>query len=294
MKMKTLGLVALGALALTTACSKGSDTLKDGKLDSSATVADSVSYTFGQMAAMQEAQRAQYDSTFNNDARAAFAKGFEQGLDLLKKDDPYFNEGLQAGLNLAMEIEQSNRELGLNLNKDLALAGYKSRKDSAANDIEAAKLQQSLMGLSQRMIQQKSQEKVTAYVKGKKEYKSENGITYRQSKKGSGEVGADKSNIHVRMNLLDKNGKEIMPGAADQVMPVTVGNAPLPQMNKLPGLKVGDVYEIVLTAQDVWGGRAPQGVDNMDVVLLTIERVADSEAAIPGQSGAPDQQAPEN
>ncbi len=295
MKLKKLGIFVACALILT-GCGegkKGEGDYKEVKLNKETTTTDSIAYLVGNMAGIQRQYMAKNDSTI--DAKA-FDEGFYAGLSLAKMDNNHYNQGLLMGLQAAMQMADMNTNYKMTMTTDAVASGYKAGIKQEPNEQKAGDIQLQATNAMNNAIIKASEKVVSDYAKGK-DYKKEGNVYYKEKKAGNGAKLAIGSQAHVKMNLLDTKGKEIMPGSGEQVNPVMVGQSPMPQLDKvLPLLKEGAVVEILTTGAEIFGNRTPQNVKPMDVYVISIETVPASEvptaetpdAAKPATPGTPE------
>lgn len=294
MKMKVVGAGFVCALVLT-ACGGGvdvkdADDYKDVKVTKETSREDSLGYMIGNMAAWQHVMMVQNDSTMNGDeAMKAYNEGYFAGLSLVQEGKDAYNKGLLAGINAGLDIQELNSLYGLKITPDAVASGYKADMGSKADEKKAADSQNTAMSVMRNLVAEKSAAAKAAFAK-KGNYKKEGNEYYRQLKQGNGAVAQKGQQVHVKMNMLDAQGREVMPGAGDQINPMFVGNAPMPIVNNvLSMMKEGDVYEILVTGEEVFGGgRTPQNVKPLEVYTFTIELVPASEVPAPGTGEAPD------
>lgn len=293
MKLKFICTGALCTLLLA-ACSNsqtGSNDYKDVKISKSSTKEDSLAYMVGNMAAWQHVMMTKNDSTLSNEAAMkAYNDGYFAGLGMIKDGEEAYNKGLMAGIQSGLDIQEIGKMYDIKLSKDALASGYKADMNSKPDEMKANESRDGAMKVMRNLVVAKTNAAKDEYAK-KVGFKKEGTDYYRRTKSGSGESAAKEGEqIFVKMNLLDPAGKEIMPGAGDQVNPMMIGNAPMPALNKILSLmKEGDVYELLVTGEDVFGGgRTPQNVTPLGVYTMTIERVSASEMPAPGTGQAPD------
>ena len=286
MKIKSLALSAMG-LMLLASCSGGSD--KSALTDKS-TPTDSLSFTFGQMAAMQRAVSFEQDSTLKSaDARKAYDQGFADGFKLLKADNEGYNSGLLLGLQLAMQMQDLNKNTGIELNRDLVLNGFNVSATDSVDPTAYQKIQERGARLMSAIMADKVKVKVDEAAK-KGNYKKEGNLYYIQNKAGQGAKLTTGQRAVIKLNVLDKNHKELMPNMKDPEMPWTVGDGQLPVLDKvLPMMQVGSAYEVIAGPQQAFGVQVPPMIDQKEPVIITVEVVSlgDSVAAPAAPAAAP-------
>lgn len=294
MKLKVIGAGAVCALALS-ACGGGADVKDAGdysevKLTKETSQEDSLGYMIGNMAAWQHVMMVQNDTTMKGEeAMKAYNEGYFAGLSLVQDGKDAYNKGLLAGINAGLDIQELNRLYGLKISPDAVASGYKADMNSQADEKKAADSQNGAMSVMRNLVATRSAAAKAEYAK-KGKYQKDGNEYYRLVKQGNGAAAQGRSQVYVKMNMLDAKGQEVMPGAGDQINPMTVGNAPMPVMNKiLSMMKDGDVYELLVTGEEVFGGgRTPQNVKPLEVYTFTIELVPDSEVPAPGTGETPD------
>jgi len=289
MKIKALALSAMSAMLLAS-CSGGSS--DKCALTDKSTPTDSLSYVFGQMAGMQRGVSFEQDTTLRgDDAHKAYDQGFKDGFKLLKGDDDAYNQGLLLGLQLAMQMQDLNRNSGIQLNRDLVLNGFNTTV--AADSVDPRAYQQ-IQERGARLISSIMGEKVKVKVdelakKGK--YQQKQGVYYIENKPGSGANLAKGQQAVIKFNIMDKTRKELIPGMKDQETPWEVGSGQLPVLDKvLPMMKVGSVYEVLLSPQQAFGAQMPPMVDQNEPVIITIEVVSLGQPKAAGNDSVPAQQ----
>lgn len=297
MKLKQIGIYAACALMLASCgngAEKSADDFKDVKLDAKSSTADSLAYLMGDMMGLQTQQMASNDSTVNKDA---FNKGFYAGIAMVKTDDMSFNQGLMAGIQAAGQLADMKKSFGVETSVDALASGYKNGLKEKAEDQTMMDIQGKMMNAMRNALATASNKAVKAYANGK-DYKNEGNAYYKVKKAGDGQQLAKGVQTAVKMRLLDTKGKEVMPGAGDQASPVMVGQAPMSVLNTvLPKVKEGTQLEVLTTGAEIFNGRTPQGINPMDVLVLSIEVVpyeseastpsvpTDSVAAVPANTG---------
>lgn len=296
MKLKQIGIYAACALMLAS-CGSGDETssedFKDVKLDDKTSTADSLAYLMGDMMGIQAQQMAKNDSTIDE---KAFSKGFYAGIAIVKTDDMSFNQGLMAGIQAAGQLADMKKSFGIESSVDALASGYKKGLKETVEDQTMMDVQNKMMTVTSNAIASASAKAVQAYAKGK-DYSNEGSAYYKVKQAGNGQQLKQGVQTSVKMRLFDSKGKEVMPGSGDQANPVMVGQAPMPVLNTvLPKVKEGTQLEVLTTGAEIFNGRTPQGIDPMEVLVLSIEVLpyesqaaptmpTDSVAAVPANTG---------
>lgn len=274
MKIKTLAVTAISALMLAS-CGSGAS-----KLSEKATPVDSLSYTLGEMGAMQRAMSFQQDSTLSSkSAQADFDKGFEKGFDLLKKDNEAYNTGLLLGLQMAMQMNDLAKNSDITLDRGLVLGGYNGAKTDSLDTNAYQKIQERGARLVSSIMAEKVKVKVDEAAK-KEGYKAKEGVYMKEHKAGNGTLIKAGQTAQVKINIMDTKHRELIPNMKEQAMPYTAGDGNLPFLDKtLPMLSEGSVVEILASPQQAFGAQMPPMVDAKEPVLITVEVVGIGEAA---------------
>jgi len=288
MKIKALAISAI-SIALLASCSgnSGKSALND---KSSAT--DSLSYTFGELAAMQRAVTFEQDTTLRgDDARKDFDNGFNDGLKLLKEGKDGYNAGLVLGLNFAMQMQDMAKNQGIEINRNIMLSGYNTNAKDSVDPQAFQKIQERGARLISSIMGEKVKGKVEELAK-KGKYQKNNDLYYLVNHAGSGANLTNGQEAVLRINIMDKNRKELMPQLKEQQTPYTVGSGYIPALEKvLPLMSQGAAYEILVAPQQVFGPNTPPMVDQKEPVILTVEVVSlakDSVAMeVPATSSTP-------
>lgn len=283
MKIKVLALSAMSAVLLAS-CSGSSDKCA---LTDKSTPVDSLSYTFGQMAGMQRAVTFEQDSTLKSDkAKGAFNEGFNDGFKLLKGDNEAYNQGLLLGLQLAMQMQDMNKNNGVQLNRDLVLNGFNTTVPDSVDPREYQKIQEKAGRLFSAVMGEKVKGKVEELAK-KGKYQNKENVYYIVNRPGKGANLTNGQQAVIRFNIMDKDHKELVPGLKDQETPWVVGSGQLPVLDKvLPMMNEGAAYEVLASPQQAFGAQVPPMVDQKEPVIITIEVVSLDVPAAPADSTA--------
>lgn len=278
MKIKALAVSAL-SLALLASC--GGSTGKS--LNDKSTATDSLSYTFGEMAGMQRAMNFEQDSTLREEkAQKAYNQGFADGFKVLKGDEAY-NQGFLLGLQLALQMQDLQKNNGIELNRDYVLGGFHATRTDSVDPSAFQRVQERGARMMSTILSEQVKGEVEKIAKAGN-YQQKEGMYFKQSKAGQGANLAGGQTATVRINIMDKSHKELIPGIKDQDMPYQIGSGQIPVLEKaLPLMNAGAVYEIVAGPQQVFGPQVPPMVNQKEPVIVTIEVVG---------LGAPQPEAP--
>ena len=250
-------------------------------LSEKSSATDSLSYTFGEMAAMQRAVAFEQDSTLRDkDAQKTYNQGFMDGFKLLKDNEAY-NQGLLLGLQAALQMQDVQKNTGIALNRDLVLGGFNATPSDSLDPSAYQRVQERASRMMSTILSQQVQGEVEKAAKAGK-YQQKQGVYYIQNKAGQGANLTNGQVATVRINVMDKNHKELIPGVKDQEMPYQIGSGQIPVLDKvLPMMSEGAIYEVLAGPQQAFGPQVPPMIDQKEPVLFSIEVVAlgDTQAA---------------
>lgn len=265
-------------------CSGSSDKCA---LTDKSTPVDSLSYAFGQMAGMQCAVTFEQDSTLKSDkAQKNFNTGFDEGFKLLHADDEAYNQGLLLGLQLAMQVQDMNKNSGVQLSRDLVLNGFNTTVPDSVDPREYQKIQEKAGRLFSAVMSEKVKGKVEELAK-KGKYQNKQNVYYLVNRPGKGANLTNGQQAVIRFNIMDKDHKDLIPGLKEQETPWVVGNGQLAVLDKvLPMMNEGASFEVLATPQQAFGAQVPPMVDQKEPVIITIEVVSLDVPAAPTDSVA--------
>lgn len=286
MKLKVLGIAALCAIALT-ACDGSKNPYREVKLDKQTSADDSLGYLIGEMAAFEQINMAQQDTTMAGPAaKESYEDGFLAGMRALKDGDDAYNRGLQAGIMYGSQLEMMNKQTGLNVQKGAVFSGFQTAlKADSVDQKKAQDIQTTAVNILNNATQKKAKEAINAYIKGKNYTKSGDNY-FRVAKKGTGAKLTKGETVTATASIKDQKGKELFPS---QPMPAVVGVGQLPPFleDKIMMMDMGSTYDFIITAND-FQGQTPPGMNPGEVYIMTIQlSPAQQQApnALPG--GAP-------
>ena len=137
MNIKALSIVLVGGALALSSCSGGGSSTADNLKD--AAPGDSLLYYFGQIQAAEYWRQAESDTTLRDEkSREDFMRGVKAGMDAVRSEDAY-NQGVYLGVQMAMQIKESEEAYGIKCNKGVLLDAIKGglANDSAVNIGEA-------------------------------------------------------------------------------------------------------------------------------------------------------------
>lgn len=276
---------ALAIMTMTGATSCGNDSgSSTGANLADASVADSVMYYFGQVNASEYWRGAERDTTLaSEEARQAYLRGLQAGMNAFKNSDDNYNAGMMRGLQMAMNIKEFNETYGISANPKIM---FDSLKEGLANDSafdEKAQAQfYEILGRLNAEKERKDREEATknliAYAGKSKMTKISDDIYASASASGDSIKlkQGDKVKLTVTATGLDGQAIDV------PFPPVTEigGRYSNPVMDTaLESMSSGETRKFASTALALFGGRAERfGLKPDDVVILSIQVSLDNSA----------------
>lgn len=283
--MNIKAIFAASACALTLMACGGPGEGKSLSEIKNATETDSLFYYFGQIRANDYWQQAHMDSTFKSEeARSAYLKGLQEGINLGKEGEVAYNRGLLEGLNLSMNCEEFQKEYKQKPNKNIVVESiaYGLRNDSIVNASEAQAAFYQIMG---RLNEQKleldkaaSQQSLKKTAASKKMEAVNDDLYEKVIKAGNGEMVKRNDKLNLSVEFKKLNGSDLGFPAPEELE--VNSSLPEPLINALLKMKVGEKAEFASTALAFFGQRCAQrGLEPADVILFTIDIKGISAAA---------------
>lgn len=275
--MNIKALFAASACALTLMACGGPGEGKSLSDIKNATETDSLFYYFGQIRANEYWQQAHMDSTFaSEEARSAYLKGLQEGINLGKEGEAAYNRGLYDGLTISMNCEEFQKEYKQKPNKNIVVESiaYGLRNDTIVNASESQSAFYQIMG---RLNEQKmeldkaaSAESLKKTAESRKMKAVNDDLYEKVIKAGEGEMVKRNDKLNLSIEFKNLNGSDLhMPAPEELEVNSTL---PEPLSNALLTMKVGEKAEFVSTALAFFGQRCGQmGLEPTDVILFTIE-----------------------
>lgn len=237
---------------------------------------DSLLYYFGQMEAAQYWRDSAKDSLLQTEAsRMAYLKGLMAGLKAIKEDENY-NRGLVAGVRMAVNMRDFEKEYGVELNPGVIVESleYGLRSDSIVDEVNVTRQFYDLLGYFQEKrdaADKSASEKVIKDVARKMGlYNIAEGIYGKTLTPGHGPALVDGDKVRVSISLTS-GGQELgipMPeevAVGDHYVSSTLNTA-------LRAMHVGEKCEYAVTAYKFFGRRCTQiGLQPTDVVIMTVD-----------------------
>lgn len=263
MKVKYLGALAIGAMMLV-GCNSTPQPKELSQINN-ATLEDSLAYYLGQQGAMSFWRGSLQDTTMKSEsAKAAYLAGFKKGMEIVSAEDAY-NNGLAQGLSLAMYYKTFEKEYGMKMANDPALAGlaYGMQSDTIVNP---SKLQQGLMPLGMKVEaikeakdKEEADKKIAEEMQKSGYQRAENGVIYKVVAEGQANKLENAEMVLVELTMTDVAGKPLIPTEVKPQKMVVGEYEYAPIMNKvLPMMSVGSTYKILGSAKDLFGPQARQ------------------------------------
>lgn len=283
MKIKSIIAVAAGSLMLA-ACqgnNGNADILKD------ATPGDSLVYYFGQLRGTEYVREAQSDSTLaTKQAKEAYIRGVQAGLDVAKNDDEAFNRGLFLGIQMATNIKQFKTDYDVQLSKKMFVESLRevlssdSVKNTADMQREFYRLMNDFSVKKENRDKEEAQATLAKEAAKLKMAKITDEIYGGPTDKKEGQLLKKGDAVILKVKLSDLKGNSF-----DVPLPTSVKiggrNIPQPLSDALTSLRNGESGKYLTSAFALFGSRVSQlGLQPDEILVMDLTASIDtSEAA---------------
>lgn len=278
MKLKFLSVGAVSALLMLAACS-GSNSKPGKAIEEShpATQADSLSYYLGLSVSGAYWQASQQDSTLKGaEGQQAYLAGFQDGLKALDGREDAYKQAYMLGIQMAMQIDNTKKELGLTINPTMFTDGfgYGLRADSLGKSQKVQTYIQTTIESVQQKKKEADSKAAAAKLKSltKQGYTQVNPTLYKKAiKPATGAALKKGDKVAATLTMRDSKGKELQPQNTQDIVIGEGYLAESPIGKTIETMSMGESATFAIPVADLYGGRASQmGLENTDFVLLDI------------------------
>lgn len=260
---------------------------------------DSLSYYYGQMAAMQYQQMAAQDSALKTEAgKKAFLEGYAKTIAAAEGKDEAYISGMLMALQMQIQKKQIKKELDFDINTTLAgqALAFALKNDSVSNSTNGMNyVNNKLMQLQKVKTDKSSAEaakKLSAL--GSKGFKNVGkNIAARTVTPGTGAQVkvADRLKVHIR--ATDVEGKNLnVPMPSEIEVGQTFGpDSPLTEAIKT--MKIGETSAFAIPAAAIFnGGQSQFGLGDTDLVVFEVKIEGEAPAKAAAKAAQPAAAAP--
>lgn len=270
-------LIAAGVCAVALTSCGGAGEGKSLDDISGATMADSLSFYYGQLYARDYWLAAGRDTTFATDkARTEYIKGLRKGLSMMSGDKAY-DEGLVLGMQLAMNMRQFEETYGVKLSDGVMAnsVAYGLRNDSTVDSMEVQRQIGQLMTVLERekdAREQAAADKELAATAKSLGMKALNEHLYgKVINAGKGARLAKGTVVDVKIDMTAADSRKPLDIPMPSQIEVGTQFANMPVGQALMSMTPGETAQFATTGHALFGPRCAQmRIEPTQVVLIDI------------------------
>ncbi|MDE7402715.1 MAG: hypothetical protein K2M87_04805 [Muribaculaceae bacterium] len=276
MKLFPFSCVALGLLILSlTGCDRNKPmTIADLE---NPTTEDSLVYYFVQIRANEYWQKIDNDTTLRSpEEREKFLEGLKAGIDLIKRDNESFNNGVRFGTKLAKNLYAFEKYYGVTTDHELLIKSFESGL-RGINDIPVLKYQEKFYELLNRVKQREASENLKkarmaliAEAREQKLHKYTENLYGKITRRGSGPTAKIGDEVHPTIHYEQADGDDFTMPTPGRVL---IGAPGLPTVyNEIfTRLGKGDAGVFATPAEAIFGARTQiMGLEPDDILVVTV------------------------